>query len=175
MITGDHVFPFGPDCERMLIAIAADDPETVAATIARSMSTEAKTRKIDFGGHVIWETVPDEPGKATRATRVRARDDEDDDRPRGALGGDPDAAAFPNAAVAVAHGQILIASHLDFLQKVLEGKAPPFAQEADYNEAVEQLIDFVSRGQVLAEDMGATEIMAFATSAIREAVGASRR
>ena len=113
MITGDHVLPFGPDCERMLIAIAADDPETVAATIARSMSTEAKTRKIDFGGHVIWETVPEEPGKATRATRVRARDDEDDDRPRGALGGDPDAAAFPNA--------------------------PPFAQEADYNEAVEQL------------------------------------
>jgi len=140
MITGDHVFPFGPDCERMLIAIAADDPETVAATIARSMATEAKTRKIDFGGYVIWETVPDEPGKATRgATRVRAREDQDDDRPRGALGGDPDAAAFPNAAVAVAHGQILIASHLDFLQKVLEGKAPPFAQEADYNEAVEQL------------------------------------
>jgi len=37
------------------------------------------------------------------------------------------------------------------------------------DEAVEQLVDFVSRGQVLAEDMGATEIMAFATSAIREA------
>jgi exopolyphosphatase / guanosine-5'-triphosphate,3'-diphosphate pyrophosphatase len=35
--------------------------------------------------------------------------------------------------------------------------------------AVVQLIDFVSRGQSLAEDMGATEIMAFATSAIREA------
>ncbi len=37
------------------------------------------------------------------------------------------------------------------------------------NAAVVQLIDFVSRGQSLAEDMGATEIMAFATSAIREA------
>lgn len=36
-------------------------------------------------------------------------------------------------------------------------------------EAVDQLIDFVSRGQQLAEDMGATEIMAFATSAVREA------
>lgn len=35
--------------------------------------------------------------------------------------------------------------------------------------AVDQLIDFISRGQQLAEDMGATEIMAFATSAIREA------
>jgi exopolyphosphatase / guanosine-5'-triphosphate,3'-diphosphate pyrophosphatase len=35
--------------------------------------------------------------------------------------------------------------------------------------AVEQLIDFVNRGQHLAEDKGATEIMAFATSAIREA------
>ena len=139
MVTGDHVTPFGPDCERMLIAIAANDPETVAATIARSMATEAKSRKIDFGGHLIWETVPDEPGKAASSTRVRAGDDEDDDRPRGALGGDADTAAFPNGAVAVAHGQILIASHLDILKRVLEGKAPPFAEEADYNEAVEQL------------------------------------
>ena len=35
--------------------------------------------------------------------------------------------------------------------------------------AIDQLIDFISRGQQLAEDMGATDIMAFATSAIREA------
>lgn len=36
--------------------------------------------------------------------------------------------------------------------------------------AIDQLIDFISRGQALAEDMGSTEIMAFATSAIRGAV-----
>ena len=35
--------------------------------------------------------------------------------------------------------------------------------------AVVQLIDFVTRGMKLAEDKGATEIMAFATSAVREA------
>jgi hypothetical protein len=70
---------------------------------------------------------------------VRAGDDEDDDRPRGALGGDLDSAAFPNGAVAVAHGQILLASHVDILKKVLDGKSPPFAEEADYNVAVEQL------------------------------------
>jgi exopolyphosphatase/guanosine-5'-triphosphate,3'-diphosphate pyrophosphatase len=35
--------------------------------------------------------------------------------------------------------------------------------------AVSQLIDFITRSQRLAEDKGATEIMAFATSAIREA------
>jgi exopolyphosphatase/guanosine-5'-triphosphate,3'-diphosphate pyrophosphatase len=35
--------------------------------------------------------------------------------------------------------------------------------------AVDQLVDFVSRGQKLAEDKGATEIIAIATSAIREA------
>lgn len=35
--------------------------------------------------------------------------------------------------------------------------------------AVDQLVDFVLRGQRLAEDKGATEVMAFATSAIREA------
>jgi exopolyphosphatase/guanosine-5'-triphosphate,3'-diphosphate pyrophosphatase len=35
--------------------------------------------------------------------------------------------------------------------------------------AIDQLTDFVTQGLALAEDMGATEIMAFATSAIREA------
>lgn len=35
--------------------------------------------------------------------------------------------------------------------------------------AVDELVDFITRGQQLAEDKGATEIMAFATSAIREA------
>jgi len=36
--------------------------------------------------------------------------------------------------------------------------------------AVKALVEFVERGQQLAEDMGATEVMAFATSAIRGAV-----
>jgi len=139
MVAGDHVLPFGPDCERMLIAIEASDPETVAATIAKSMSTEANTKKIDYGTHLIWETVPDETGKATRSTRVQTGDASDDERPRGALGGDPDTAAFPNAAVAVAHGQILIASHRDILEKVLDGKTPSFAEEADYTRAVDEL------------------------------------
>ena len=36
-------------------------------------------------------------------------------------------------------------------------------------DAVDRLVDFVQRGQRLVEDKGATEVMAFATSAIREA------
>lgn len=34
---------------------------------------------------------------------------------------------------------------------------------------IAELVDFIRRGQVMCEDMGATEVMAFATSAIREA------
>ena len=42
--------------------------------------------------------------------------------------------------------------------------------EGDVDEAaVTALIDFIRKGQSMAEDMGATEIMAFATSAIRDA------
>jgi exopolyphosphatase/guanosine-5'-triphosphate,3'-diphosphate pyrophosphatase len=42
--------------------------------------------------------------------------------------------------------------------------------EGDVDEAaVTELIGFIRRGQSMAEDMGATEIMAFATSAIRDA------
>jgi exopolyphosphatase/guanosine-5'-triphosphate,3'-diphosphate pyrophosphatase len=35
--------------------------------------------------------------------------------------------------------------------------------------AVDSLLDFIVRGQVMVEDLGATELMAFATSALREA------
>ncbi len=42
--------------------------------------------------------------------------------------------------------------------------------EGDVDEAaVTELIDFIRKGQSMAEDMGATELMAFATSAIRDA------
>ncbi len=42
--------------------------------------------------------------------------------------------------------------------------------EGDVDEAaVTELIDFIHKGQSMAEDMGATELMAFATSAIRDA------
>ncbi len=138
-VAGDHVLPFGPDCERMLIALEASDPETVAATIAKSMATEANTKKIDYGGHVIWETIPDDEGRARRSTRVRTADEDDDERPRGTLGGEPDTAAFPNGAVAVAHGHVLVASHRDILEKVLDGKSPPFESEPDYRASVEEL------------------------------------
>lgn len=137
-VAGDSVTPYDVDCERTLIALETTDPETVAATIAKSMATEANTKRVEYGGHVIWETVPDEEGKTGRSTRVRTAED-DDDRPRGSLGGDAETSAFPNGAVAVANGHVLIASHRDILEKVLDGKAPPFEERADYREAVEQL------------------------------------
>jgi len=47
--------------------------------------------------------------------------------------------------------------------------------EGDVDEAaVTELIDFIGKGQAMAEDMGATELMAFATSAIRDARNGDR-
>ena len=47
--------------------------------------------------------------------------------------------------------------------------------EGDVDEAaVTELIDFIRKGQSMAEDMGATELMAFATSAIRDARNGDR-
>jgi hypothetical protein len=99
-----------------------------------------------------------EEGKAARSTRVQTAEDSADERPRGALGGDPEAAAFPNAAVAVAHGQILIASHRDILERVLGGTAPPFAEESDYKAAVEELKGLLP-GEVALRTFARTEQM----------------
>ncbi len=58
------------------------------------------------------------------------------------------------------------ASKLKMALRLAEHLTP----EGDVDEeAIGMLIDFIRKGQQLSEDMGATEVMAFATSAIRDA------
>ena len=117
-VASDHESPIDPDCERMLIAIETSNPEAVAAVIAKGMTSEADVRKVEAGGHVIWETVqaaaaPDKTAGAAdgddAAGRRRARQRERQEKDT----------VWPNLSVAVAHGHIFLASHRDFLERVL--------------------------------------------------------
>jgi hypothetical protein len=141
MVASDHVTPVDPDCERMLIAIETRNPEAVSAVIAKGMASESGVRQVDVGGHVIWETVRPAASAETAAVtgdtsaddaansrRIRQREREEKD------------SVWPNLSVAVAHGHILLASHRDFLERVLtSSETSSIVEDGDYKEVATEL------------------------------------
>lgn len=138
-VASDHEAPLGPDCERMLIAIETSNPEAVASVIAKGMTSEADVRKVEAGGHVIWETVraaapQDKAAGATdgddAASRRRARQRERQESDT----------VWPNLSVAVAHGHIFLASHRDFLERVLTNpRTSSIVEDGGYQEVAAEL------------------------------------
>ncbi len=137
-VVSDYAAPIGVDSERLVIAIEATDEASVRAAVAKSMSTDRDMRKVEFDGHMIWEQIDrsdaipqleiETPGLARRHA-----DDEDDDRGRRRIR-EREEKLLPHSAVTVAKGHLLIASHRDFLERVLatSGDVESLAQAADY-------------------------------------------
>jgi hypothetical protein len=138
-VASDHMTPIDPDCERMLIAIETSNPEAVAAVIAKGMTSESDVRKVEAGGHVIWETVkaaatPENnaglPDGDDAAGRRRARQRERQEKET----------VWPNLSVAVAHGHIFLASHRDFLERVLSNpRTSSIVEDGGYQDVAAEL------------------------------------
>ena len=138
-VASDHTSPIDPDCERMLIAIETSNPEAVAAVIAKGMTSESDVRKVEAGGHVIWETVkaaatPENnaglPDGDDAAGRRRARQRERQEKET----------VWPNLSVAVAHGHIFLASHRDFLERVLSNpRTSSIVEDGGYQDVAAEL------------------------------------
>ncbi len=138
-VISDYQSPIDTDSERLVIAIEATDPDKVAATVAKSMATDPDMQKIESNGHVIWEMIDrsmaipkleiETPGGA-----VAHADHEDDAHRRRAKLREREEKLLPHSAVTVAHGHLLIASHRDFLERVLakSGSVESLASAADY-------------------------------------------
>jgi len=123
-VLGDYATPIDTDSERLVIAIEAKDPERVAATVAKSMATDPDMQKVESSGHVIWEMIDrssaipkleiETPGGA-----IAHADDEGDQHHHRKRLREREEKLLPHSAVTVAHGHLLIASHRDFLERVL--------------------------------------------------------
>jgi hypothetical protein len=117
----------------LLYAVEAKDEKKVAAGIARIFKDDPDMRKREFEGHVIWESVP------AKAAEVPSIDlTLPDLGPGGNVAPKPPPshqdALLPNEAITVAHGHLLIASHYDFLIKILKkgGPGETLAGAAEY-------------------------------------------
>jgi len=138
-VLGDYTTPIDVDSERLVIAIEAKDAEKVAATVAKSMATDPDMHKLESDGHVIWEMIDrsaaipklevETPGGA-----IAHADDESDPHHHRKRLREREEKLLPHSAVTVAHGHLLIASHRDFLERVLAASAGEggLATAADY-------------------------------------------
>lgn len=139
LVLGDYTTPIDIDSERLVIAIEAKDADKVAATVAKSMATDPDMQKVEANGHVIWEMIDrsasipkleiETPGGA-----IAHADDESDPHHHRKRLREKEEKFLPHSAVTVAHGHLLIASHRDFLERVLATSAGEggLAAAADY-------------------------------------------
>jgi hypothetical protein len=136
MVT-DYELPITTASERLLFAIEITDEKAVLKGLEKWFGNEPTAKRREIDGHVIWEIVEDEGLQM--------------DGPEVSLGDVPDLAPkrkksnqqnlMPHAATTVVDGHLFVASHLDFLLKVLRSK-DPLVKDVDYqlvNETINRL------------------------------------
>lgn len=140
VVITDYELPITTSSERLLFAIAARDPEAVAVGLKKTMENDPTVRRREFQGHVIWETVEQEAMPTPDAPRIdipalnELQNEEFQQQQQ-------DNRLLPHAAVSVAYGYLVVASHYDFLTKVME--------QADSRRTLGRSVDY----QVVVETM----------------------
>ncbi|MGD9721781.1 MAG: hypothetical protein AB7O59_05165 [Pirellulales bacterium] len=120
-IISDMQVPITPKSERMVFAVETNDPEKLAVTIRKQMETDEDAHERMIAGHVVWEIVDQQSelpmvtietnaefGFGDSGAPAQEEEPEEEEKP-----------LLPNSAVTVAHGQLLVATHIDILAKVL--------------------------------------------------------
>lgn len=114
----DYRTPITPQSERLLVAVELRDAAKVAETIQKIMEADPDAEPRMVEGHVVWEIINEKPVEVEEIKIVGAGfgpfdgpEEEDDEEEEPIL---------PNMAVAVAHGHLFVASHVDFVGDVLK-------------------------------------------------------
>jgi hypothetical protein len=140
-VVSDYELPITTNSERLLYAIETNNEKAVAVALDKWMKGDKTAKKRDWNGQVIWEMVePEEQEVPTISLEaVPSVNPAEPPAPKRVLGkrntGDEEEVRLlPHAAVTAAHGHLLIASHLDFLKKILPQLAlrEQLARDVDY-------------------------------------------
>lgn len=118
IMISDYELPITPKSERLLVAIEVNDPKSVATAIAKTMKSDPSARRREYNGFEIWEIVNEETEmpmvtiENSPAFAANANDEEEEEE-------EEEPKSLPNMVMTVAHGRMIVATHLDFLVKVL--------------------------------------------------------
>jgi len=145
MAITDSELPITTKSERLLFAIEATDEKAAAAGIRKMMESDPTVQRREFEGHVIWETIPDD-GTVPAAPVINlpqlgtSSEEEEEEEEETKL--------LPHAAITVVYGHLVIASHYDFLVKILS--------KSDARETLANSIEYVAVDNCL-KKLGAGE------------------
>ncbi len=137
--------PVTTKSERLLVGIEVTNPPMVARAINKIMESDPHAHKHEINGHTVWEIKNDEDSVEVETLMIEGsefvskeesdEDEEEEEKP-----------VIPNSAVTIAHGHLIVASHVDFIAQVLVEKKTNLGDAEDY----------VAVGKALAE-LGAEE------------------
>jgi hypothetical protein len=139
-IMTDYQLPITTSSERLLIAVETKNEKEVLKGIEKFFKGDKTVNRREINGHVVWELVGDQtptpeiqpmtfegvpPVTPAHPRKKKTEDDEDEE--------DVQPHLLPHRAVTVANGQLMIASHIGFLQKVLAPEKKPELLVDDVN------------------------------------------
>ena len=112
----DYRQPVSTTSERWLLALEVKNPAAVQATLDKAMQADPGAKKRVLGKYTVWEILEErDPDEVEELDIVGAgfgdfetEDDEGDERP-----------LLAHAAFTVGFGQLLVASHVDYLEEVI--------------------------------------------------------
>jgi hypothetical protein len=115
----DYRLPITTTSERWLVALAVKDPAAVQATIDKAMTADPDAKKRVIGTHTAWEIIEQETPAEVEELNIASpgfgefgnAEEEEEEEDRGPL--------LSHAAFTVGFGQLLVASHIDYLEEIL--------------------------------------------------------
>ncbi len=139
MMISDYELPITPTSERLLYALEAKNEKALSEAIRRIMEKDRTMRRREYGGHVIWEAIAGAAAPRKPEVVIKGLPPIGGPKPKQQ---EPPPRVLPSAAVTVAYGHLLVASHFDFLKKVLDHaqKPNPLADRLDF-QLVQRTID----------------------------------
>jgi hypothetical protein len=157
VLVSDHQMPITPESEQMLAVIDVLNEQAIAATLEKIMLHEPNAVKVQYGNIEVWEIQ--EPNEDSYDIDLSSADlDLLDAGPApGAAAAKAQAEAI-SSAVCVHGGRLYIASHAEFLKKILasDPAGRGLATAIDYRE-VEASLDRLVKGPVAARTFVRTD------------------
>ncbi|HEX5444294.1 MAG TPA: hypothetical protein VFW87_10715, partial [Pirellulales bacterium] len=116
----DYETPITPTSQRRLLAIEAKNSKALAEAIERSMRDDERAKKRKIGDSIVWEILPEEMD----TPELNIQDFEAATEPSDDDTGDGQQVDLTRSAVTVAHGYLLVSSHVALLEQVLQSIGP---------------------------------------------------
>ncbi len=117
MFFADYRLPITTTSERWLVALEVKDPATVQATVDKAMKADPDAKKRVIGTHNVWEIIEQETPAEVEELNIagpgfgEAGNESEEEEDRGPL--------LSHAAFTVGFGYLLVASHMDYMEEVL--------------------------------------------------------